>query len=80
MWAKWENYRAIFEVITPVRMMMTMFWVLTPCRLGGIYQCFGETCCFYLQGYLAGRKQPKKIFFISSAQIMFVNRPVLTCT
>jgi hypothetical protein len=26
---------------------MTMFWVVTPCRLVGRYHCFGETCRLY---------------------------------
>jgi hypothetical protein len=34
-----------FEVSTAVRMMMTFFWVLAPCRLVGIWQRFGETHC-----------------------------------
>jgi hypothetical protein len=25
------------------------FWFVTPCQLIGRYQCFGETCCLYLQ-------------------------------
>jgi hypothetical protein len=31
-----------FEVLMAVRMAM-IFWVLTPCRLVGIYRRFGET-------------------------------------
>jgi hypothetical protein len=29
---------------------MMLFWVLTPCRLVGRYQRFGETHCLHLQG------------------------------
>jgi hypothetical protein len=31
-----------FEVLTAVRMTL-LFWVLTPCRFIGRYQCSGET-------------------------------------
>jgi hypothetical protein len=36
------------EVLTAMR--MTMSWVVTPYRLVGRYQHFGETYCLHLQG------------------------------
>jgi hypothetical protein len=39
-----------FEASTVVRVMMLFFWVLVPCRLVGVFQCFGETYCFLFQG------------------------------
>ena len=30
--------------------MITVFWVLTPCSLVGMYQRFGGTCCHLSQG------------------------------
>lgn len=38
------------EVSTAVNTAMFL-WTLTPCRLVGIYQHFGETCCLHLQGF-----------------------------
>jgi hypothetical protein len=40
-----------FEVLTPVKMSMLVFGVVTPCGLTGRsrYQCFGGTYCFHLQ-------------------------------
>jgi hypothetical protein len=35
--------RVRFQVLTAVRIMMLLFWVLMLCRLVGRYQRFGET-------------------------------------
>lgn len=43
-----QNYVSItFEAVTLVRMMLC---ILTPCRLIGSYQRFGEKLCLHLQG------------------------------
>jgi hypothetical protein len=39
------------EVHTVVKMSMLVFWVMTPCRLVGGHQHFGETYCLHLQGW-----------------------------
>jgi hypothetical protein len=44
-----------FEVLTEVRMTMLFFWVVTPCRLVGRCQRYGETSCPQLRWYLPTR-------------------------
>jgi hypothetical protein len=39
-----------FEVVTAVKMLMLVFWVVTPYGLVDKYQCFGGTYVFLLQG------------------------------
>jgi hypothetical protein len=43
-----QNVR--LEVLTALKMTVLFFWVVTPCRLIGRYQRFGETYCLHLQG------------------------------
>jgi hypothetical protein len=38
-----------FEVLTAVKMLMLVFWIVTPCGLVGRYQRFGGTYCLHLQ-------------------------------
>jgi hypothetical protein len=38
-----------FEFLTAVRMTTLFFWVVTPYRLVGRYQRFGEAYCLHLQ-------------------------------
>jgi hypothetical protein len=47
-WVVKQEVLVRFEFSSAVRMT---FWVVTPCRLVGRYQRFGETCCLYLQGW-----------------------------
>jgi hypothetical protein len=42
-----------FDVLTAVRMTMSFSWVLTPCRLVGRYQRFGETYCLHIKAEVA---------------------------
>jgi hypothetical protein len=39
----------MFEVLTAVKMLMVVFWVVTPCGLVGGYQHFRGTYCLYIQ-------------------------------
>jgi hypothetical protein len=36
------NTQETFEVLTTVKMTMLLYWAVTPCRLIGRYQSFGE--------------------------------------
>jgi hypothetical protein len=38
------------EVLTAMKALMLVFWVVKQCGLVGKYQCFGGTYCFHLQG------------------------------
>jgi hypothetical protein len=38
------------KIKTPLVLMMLLLWVVTPCRLVGRCQRFGETYCLHLQG------------------------------
>jgi hypothetical protein len=38
-----------FEVLTAVKMLMAVFWVVSPCGPVGRNQCFGRTYCLFLQ-------------------------------
>jgi hypothetical protein len=38
-----------FEVLTAVKMAMSFFWVVTPSKLLGRYQRFGEKYSLHLQ-------------------------------
>jgi hypothetical protein len=40
----------IFGVLTAVRITIMLFWVVTPCRLVGRYESFGETYFLHLNG------------------------------
>jgi hypothetical protein len=47
-----ENYknnvnRVGFEVLTAVGTKMAVFWVVAPCSLVEIYQCFRGPCCLH---------------------------------
>jgi hypothetical protein len=44
------NSHMIFEVLTVASMKMTVFWILEPCSLVDIYQCFRGACCHHYQG------------------------------
>jgi hypothetical protein len=44
------NWYVRLEVLTAVKMLMFVFWVMTPFRLVGRYQRFGGTYCLHLQG------------------------------
>jgi hypothetical protein len=35
-----------FEILMVVKISMSDFWVVTPCRLASRYQCFRGTYCF----------------------------------
>jgi hypothetical protein len=39
------------EVLTVVKMLMLVIWVVALCGLSGRYQRFGGTCCLHLQGW-----------------------------
>jgi hypothetical protein len=39
-----------FEVLTAVKMLIVVFWVVTPCSLVGGYQRLGGTYSFHFQG------------------------------
>jgi hypothetical protein len=39
-----------FDVLTAVKMLMFVFWVVTPCGFVGRYQRIGETYYLHLQG------------------------------
>jgi hypothetical protein len=53
-----NNPKQIFTELSSVRfttfkamtILMTFFWVETPCGLVSRSQCFGEACCLHLQG------------------------------
>jgi hypothetical protein len=38
------------EVLTAVSMKMAVFWVVAPCSLVEVYQCFRCPCCLHRQG------------------------------
>jgi len=38
-----------FEVFTAVKILVEVFWVLTPCGVAVGYQCFGGPCCLHFQ-------------------------------
>lgn len=46
--ASYFNILLRFEVFTSVKTSMLIFWIVTPCGLVGIYQCFKGTCCLHL--------------------------------
>jgi hypothetical protein len=37
--------------MSKIKMKMLIFWIVTPYRLVGTYQCFGETYYLHLQGW-----------------------------
>jgi hypothetical protein len=39
-----------FEVLTAVSMKFAVFWVVAPCSLVEVYQCFRGPCCLHHQG------------------------------
>jgi hypothetical protein len=39
-----------FEVLTVVRTKMAVYWVVAPCSLVEVYQCFRGPCCLRHQG------------------------------
>jgi hypothetical protein len=39
-----------FEVLTAVSTKMAVFWVVAPCSLVEVYQCFRGPCCLRHQG------------------------------
>jgi hypothetical protein len=39
-----------FEISVPVKMLMLVFWKVTPFGLESRYQRFGGTYCLHLQG------------------------------
>jgi hypothetical protein len=39
-----------FEVLTAVSTKMAVFWVVAPCSLVEVYQCFRGPCCLHHQG------------------------------
>jgi hypothetical protein len=41
-----------FEVLTVVSMKMAVFWVIVPCSLVEVYQCFRGPCCLHYQSHL----------------------------
>jgi hypothetical protein len=38
------------EVLMAAGMKMAVFWVVAPCNLVEVYQCFRGTCCLHHQG------------------------------
>jgi hypothetical protein len=41
---------ARLEVVTAMKIQVTVFWVTTPCSVVVGYQRFGGPCCLHLQG------------------------------
>jgi hypothetical protein len=39
-----------FEVLMVATMQMAVFWVVAPCSLVEVYQCFRGACCLHHQG------------------------------
>jgi hypothetical protein len=56
LWCKYRDVKQTglkgtrFKAITAVLVLMTFFWVKSPCELVGRNQRFGEECCSHLQG------------------------------
>jgi hypothetical protein len=44
-----QAYTTRLEVFTAINIQVVVFWVVTSCSVVVGYQCFGETCCLYLQ-------------------------------
>lgn len=68
---------AIFEVITAVLLLKSVFLVTTPCRLVCMHQDFVGTCGFYLQsspGRLVLVLSQKTVVFFR--QVFFLGKAV----
>jgi hypothetical protein len=52
-----------FEVLMAVR-MMTFYWALVLCRISGRCQCFRETYCLHLQGWIWRQYVPLKCWHL----------------
>jgi hypothetical protein len=45
-----KTFNARFEVFKAVKVLVMVFWIVTPCSVVVGYQRFGRPCCFHLQG------------------------------
>jgi hypothetical protein len=53
-----------FDVLDVVMMLIALFWIETPCRLVGGYQCFRGT---YIRDYRESESRRPKLKLVSAA-------------
>jgi hypothetical protein len=47
---RWRREKSRFQAFTTMKILVEVFWVVTPCSFAVWYQCFGGPCCLHLQG------------------------------